>query len=51
MVRSRDSNLQGCQGQLELGQLQGFEHLLGDGGIEQIATEAHTVLARQTFAA
>ena len=43
--------LQGSQGQLECGWLQGLQYFLDDGGIEQIATEAQAVFARQPFAA
>ena len=43
--------LQGGQGELEVGRLQGLQHFFGDGGIEPIATEAHTIPARQAFAA
>ena len=34
----------------EFGWLQGLQYFLGDGGIEQIATEAHAAFACQTFA-
>ena len=42
--------LQSCQCELQFGGLQGLQHFLHDGGIQQITTEAHAVLGGQSFA-
>jgi hypothetical protein len=41
--------LEGCESQLDFGRLQSLQNFLGDGGIEQIATEVDTVFGGQSL--